>query len=162
MVGNLPITMTQAELQALFDTAPSPYAPTSCEIKQNSDGLSWGFAVLEFAESAEAWEVVDAMVSTTIGEPARDLRIVKLYAKDKPKPKPKPEPKPEEPKPKAPDPEASKNKMALMRKLKAAGHVAGTMSRVKSLSKAKIADPKMSLNNRLSALEEEVAKWAAR
>ena len=58
------------------------------------------------------------------GELPRELRVVKLYGKDKPKPKPPPqppaEPKPQEPEPpKEPAPEAQKKKMMLMRKLKA-------------------------------------------
>ena len=166
VVGNLPMTASQTDLESLFGSPQSPFAPTSCDVKRNADGLSWGFAVLEFAESAQAWEVIEAMAQgTTLGEPPRELRVVKLYGKDKPKPKPPPqppaEPKPQEPEPpKEPAPEAQKKKMMLMRKLKATAKVAGTASRVQSLTKAKINDPKMSLNNRIKALEEEVGKWA--
>ena len=151
------MTASQTDLESLFGSPQSPFAPTSCDVKRNADGLSWGFAVLEFAESAQAWEVIEAMAQgTTLGEPPRELRVVKLYGKDKPKPKPPPqppaEPKPQEPEPpKEPAPEAQKKKMMLMRKLKATAKVAGTASRVQSLTKAKINDPKMSLNNRIKA-----------
>ena len=104
VVGNLPMTASQTDLESLFGSPQSPFAPTSCDVKRNADGLSWGFAVLEFAESAQAWEVIEAMAQgTTLGEPPRELRVVKLYGKDKPKPKPPPQP-PAEPKPQEPEP----------------------------------------------------------
>ena len=54
-------------------------------------------------------------------------------------------------------PDVSKKKAMLMRKLKAAGHVAKTAQRVSTLTKNKISsDPKMNLSNRLGRLETEL------
>ena len=159
IVGNVPPGTADAQLAALFaDTQGGvPHAPVACEVKRHGDDADWGFAVLQFEESAHAWAVCDA-TGGRIALGAQELTLSKLYAKDKPKPPP-PAPSPAPPpEPAAPDPEIAKRKMMLMRKLKGATKVAGMQSRVRSITKAKINDPKMSLNNRLSQLEDDLKK----
>ena len=168
IVGNVPPGMADDQLAALITNAPAadaeageqggaPHAPVTCEVKRHGDDADWGFAVVQFEESAQAWAVCDA-TGGRIAFGAQELTLSKLYAKDKPKPPP-PSPSPAPPpEPAAPDPEIAKRKMMLMRKLKGATKVAGMQSRVRSITKAKINDPKLSLNNRLSQLEDDLKK----
>ena len=180
IVGHLPSrgTPSAEALRAHVSEASGGIAPSACEVKQflaeedataSPSGQSWGFAIVSFDESPLAWDACAKMAGAKMahvdpegGAAELELSVAKLYLKDKPKPPPPPAPAPP-PAPVVPEGPTAEEKLAkknaLMRKLKAVGKVAGTMSRVKSLTKHKINDPKMSLNNRLTRLEEELAKY---
>jgi hypothetical protein len=61
-IGNLPWSITEAQLETSFDA----YHPISCRIVRNMSGKSRGFALMKFAKEVDALAAIAAMNQTEL------------------------------------------------------------------------------------------------